>query len=352
MRTAEPRESRSPAAPPGVPPPRRIVLLAYDGVQTLDVTGPYEVFAGANRLAASCGGAPPYVLEIVAPRARRFRTSSGLDIAADRALGPLPAGIDTLVVAGGAGALDAAADRAVTRWIARAASRARRVASVCTGAFLLAEAGLLDGRRATTHWAACEPFAARYPSISVEPDRIHVKDGRVYTSAGVTAGMDLALALVQEDLGREAALAVARWLVVFLKRPGGQSQFSAQLAAQLAESEPIREVQGWIQDHPGGDLSVPGLARRCGMSPRNFARVFVREVGATPARYVEAIRVESARRLLEDSRLGVDQVAERCGFGTAESMRRAFLRTVRVAPSEYRNRFRAAEGMIRKEESR
>lgn len=347
MRTAEPRERPSPAAPP-----RRVVLLAYEGIQTLDVTGPFEVFAGANRLAALRGGAPPYALEILAPRARRFRTSSGLAIVADRVMGPLPRGIDTLIVAGGAGALTVLENRTVTRWIVRAASRARRVASVCTGAFLLAEAGLLDGKRATTHWAACERFAARYPSVTVEPDRIHVKDGRLYTSAGVTAGMDLALALVQEDLGREDALAIARWLVVFLKRPGGQSQFSAQLAAQLAESEPIREVQGWIQDHPGSDLSVPGLARRCGMSPRNFARVFVREVGATPARYVEAIRIESARRLLEESGLGVDPIAERCGFGTAESMRRAFLRIVRVAPSAYRNRFRAAEEVRRKEERR
>jgi transcriptional regulator GlxA family with amidase domain len=220
------------------------------------------------------------------------------------------------------------------------APRVRRLGSVCSGAFLLAEAGLLDGRRATTHWGWCKVLAERHPAVRVDPDPIFVRDGNVYTSAGVTAGMDLALALVEEDHGRALALQVARQLVLFLRRPGGQSQFSAQLAVQSADREPLRDLQAWIAEHPGLDLSVPSLARRVAMSPRNFARVFARELGTTPARFVERVRVEAARRRLEESAHGVDMVAAECGFGTAESMRRAFLRTLHVPPSAYRSRFR------------
>jgi transcriptional regulator GlxA family with amidase domain len=216
------------------------------------------------------------------------------------------------------------------------------VAAVCNGAFLLAEAGLLEGRRATTHWAAGDELARRYPSVDVDTDPIFVRDGNVYTSAGVSAGMDLALALVEEDLGREAALEVARWLVLFLKRPGGQSQFSAQLASQFAERHPLRELQAWIVSHPAEDLSVPALASRAFMSERNFARAFRREVGMTPAAYVEAVRVDRARMLLETSETPVETIAAECGFGTVETMRRAFARRVRVSPSDYRGRFRAA----------
>ena len=215
---------------------------------------------------------------------------------------------------------------------------------MCSGAFLLAEAGLLDGRRATTHWDACAALAARYPSVRVEPDPIFVRDGRVYTSAGVTAGMDLALALVEEDCGRELALAVARRLVFFLKRPGGQSQFSAQLSAQIAEREQLRDLQSWIVEYPEADLSVEALARRVAMSPRNFARVFAREAGITPARFVERVRVEAARRRLVESTSNVDSVAEACGFGSAETLRRAFLRSVHVSPAAYRNRFATGRG--------
>jgi transcriptional regulator GlxA family with amidase domain len=211
---------------------------------------------------------------------------------------------------------------------------------VCTGAFLLAEAGLLDGRRATTHWASCRELARRYPRVQVDPDPIFVRDGNVHTSAGVTAGMDLALALVEEDHGREVALGVARWLVLFLKRPGGQSQFSAQLSAQLAAREPIQELQAWVIENVDADLSVEALARRAGMSPRNFARVFTRETGVTPACFVETARVEAARRRLEqEGARGVEAIAAACGFGSAETMRRAFLRRVRVSPSDYRERF-------------
>jgi transcriptional regulator GlxA family with amidase domain len=228
------------------------------------------------------------------------------------------------------------------RWVRAMAPRVRRLGSVCSGSFVLAEAGLLDGRRATTHWEWCATLAERYPAVTVASDPIFVRDGKIYTSAGVTAGMDLALALVEEDHGRELALEVARQLVMFLRRPGGQSQFSAQLAAQTADREPLRDLQSWISEHPEADLSVPALARRVAMSPRNFARVFTREVGMTPARFVESVRVEAARRRLEESASGVDSVAAACGFGTAESMRRAFLRIVRVPPAAYRHRFRAA----------
>jgi transcriptional regulator GlxA family with amidase domain len=233
-------------------------------------------------------------------------------------------------------------DRRLVSFVARCASRARRVAGVCSGAFLLAEAGLLAGRRATTHWASCSQLARRYPDVRVEPDRIFVRDGAVYTSAGVTAGMDLALALLEDDQGRDLALAVARRLVVFLRRPGGQSQFSAQLAAQLAERPALRDLQLWIQEHPDEPHTVESLARRVGMSPRHFARVFALELRVTPARYVEQVRVEAARRRLEDGGGRVEQVAEGCGFGSPETMRRAFLRTLRVSPSEYRRRFHPA----------
>jgi transcriptional regulator GlxA family with amidase domain len=251
--------------------------------------------------------------------------------------------IDTLIVAGGLGTRAAVSDPALIAWLRRAAPRVRRLASVCSGAFLLAEAGLLDGRRATTHWSSCADLARRYPRVKVEPDPIFVRDGNVYTSAGVTSGMDLALALVEEDHGRELALAVARWLVLFLKRPGGQSQFSAQLSVQLASRQPLQELQAWIVENVHADLSVAALAARAGMSPRNFARVFTREIGVTPARFVETARVEAARRQLEDDgSQGVENVAAACGFGSAETLRRAFLRTLRVSPTDYRSRFQAA----------
>jgi transcriptional regulator GlxA family with amidase domain len=248
--------------------------------------------------------------------------------------------VDTLVVAGGEGTRPHRRDVRLVRWIARAARRARRVASVCTGAFLLAEAGLLDGRRATTHWAMCDALARRFPAVRVERDPIFVRDGHVFTSAGITAGIDLALQLVEEDCGRDIALTVARWLVMFLRRPGGQSQFSAQLSAQLAERDGLRDVQGWIAEHPEAELTVPALARRAHMSPRNFARAFRRETGVTPAAYVEAQRVEAARRLLETTAGNVAEVAAACGFARPETMHRAFRRVLGVAPAQYRRHFR------------
>jgi transcriptional regulator GlxA family with amidase domain len=281
-------------------------------------------------------------LTLAAPEAGPLKTSSGVAVVADRAVFGLRGELDTLVVAGGRGVERAIRDDRLVRTVARLAGRARRVTSVCTGAFLLAEAGLLDGRRATTHWAACERLARRYPAVEVDPDPIFVRDGDVVTSAGVTAGMDLALALVEEDHGRDVALMVARRLVLFLKRPGGQSQFSAQLAAQQAVRDPLADVQAAVVANPEGEHSVESLARRAGMSPRHFARVFVRETGATPARFVERARVEAARRRLEDTGEGVDAIASACGFGSSETLRRAFLRQLRVGPAEYRQRFRRA----------
>ena len=323
---------------------RAVAIVVFPDVQILDVTGPLEVFARTARWLTDHrrGRVPAYTVGLLAARTGIVRSSSALELVVGRSFTKVRGGIDTLIVAGGIGARRVPSDRTLLRWLRRIAPRVRRLASVCTGAFLLAEAGLLDGRRATTHWAACRQLADRYPRIEVDPDPIFIRDGRVYTSAGVTAGMDLALALVEEDHGREVALAVARELVMFLKRPGGQSQFSVPLMAQAVDRRPLSEVQAWIGEHPGADLSVPALARRAAMSARNFARVFTREVGMTPARFVERARVEAARRRLEESSAGVEAVATQCGFSSAEIMRRAFLRTVRVNPAEYRHRFRIA----------
>lgn len=317
--------------------PRRIVVLAFEGVQPLDLIGPAEVFNTAARLESSS-----YSVEVVA-RASGPLTSTSVGLVADRALRNCRGPIDTLIVAGGPGVRDAARDPRTVSWVRAAAERSRRVCSVCTGAFLLAEAGLLDGRRATTHWAGCDRLAARYADVTVERDPIFVRDGEIYTSAGVTAGMDLALALVEDDLGRRTALEVARWLVLFVKRPGGQSQFSTQLAAQVADREPLRELQEWIAGNLGADLSVPALAERAHMSERNFARAFRRELGLTPAAYVEVARVESARMALESAGTPVEAVAEQAGFGTVETMRRAFHRRLGVGPAEYRARFTSTQ---------
>jgi transcriptional regulator GlxA family with amidase domain len=295
------------------------------------VAGPAEVFAAAG---------DEYRVEIVAPAAGMVRASSGLALWADATLAEVRGPIDTLVVAGGEGTRTVMLDEAFVGDIRRLAPASRRVASVCSGAFVLAAAGLLDGRRATTHWGWCDVLAAAFPTVTVESDRIFVRDGDVWTSAGVTAGIDLALAMVEDDVGRDVALAVARRLVVFLKRPGGQSQFSAQLAGQLAERQPLSDLQVWITDHIADDLSVERLAERTAMSVRNFSRTFSREVGLTPARFVERARVDGARRLLEESSASVDEIAVRCGFGTSETMRRTFLRSLHVTPTDYRRRFR------------
>lgn len=325
--------------------PRQLLMLTFPEMQTLDVTGPLEVFALATRLPPMQGiRSPGYAIDLVAHQAGLVPTSSGLELNVQRAWHTVRGDIDTLIVPGGPGAKAAAHNQPLLRWLRHTARRTRRLASVCTGAILLAEAGLLDHRRATTHWSYCAEFAHRYPQVTVEPDPIFVRDENVYTSAGITAGMDLALALVEEDLGREVALMVARWLVLFLKRPGGQAQFSIQLSTQVAQRAPLGKLQRWMLDHLHADLSVEALAQRACMSPRNFARVFTREVGMTPARFVEQARVEEARRQLEDTTSSVETIAAQSGFHSAERMRRAFLRTLHVAPSAYRHRFQPAAG--------
>jgi transcriptional regulator GlxA family with amidase domain len=314
---------------------RSVVLVAFHGVQSLDVTGPLEVFHGASRVVRGA-----YEVAVATLDGAPVPATSGITLGGGRALhavGP----IDTLIVAGGEGSRRAVADPRLVGWLRDRAPEARRVASVCTGAFLLAEAGLLDGRRATTHWGSSDELGRAYPAVRVDPEPIFTRDGDVWTSAGVTAGMDLALALVEEDLGRDVTLTLARHLVLFLRRPGGQSQFSASLAAQLADRDAIRELQQWMVDRPHADLSVEAMAERVAMSPRHFARRFRDEVGTTPARYVERVRVEAARRRLEESAEPVELVAAACGFGSTETMRRAFVRALGVAPAEYRRRFRS-----------
>jgi transcriptional regulator GlxA family with amidase domain len=319
---------------------RQVVILAYPGVQSLDVTGPLEVFAGAQQLLEATGRSDPgYDVTIVSRNGAPLRTSSGLTLTPHARLRDAPPAIDTLIVAGGAGRTEAAADRRLLDWISAASATARRTVSVCTGAFLLAGAGLLDGRRATTHWAFAEELALRHPGVSVDPQPIFLRDGRIWTSAGVTAGMDLALALVEEDLDREAALVIARHLVLFLRRPANQAQFSATLTAQQPQREPLRETLRFVLEQPSHDHSVEAMAARAHMSPRHFARAFRAETGLTPARYVERVRLEAARGRLEDSTEPIAAIAAACGFGTAETMRRAFLRSLGVAPAEYRRRF-------------
>ena len=312
-----------------------MVIVAFPDVQPLDVIGPAEVFHTAGRLEPGA-----YAITVVAPEAGPL-DASAVSLVAEAGLAEVRGPIDTLVVAGGTGVLALEGDESFLERLRTLAGRSRRVAGVCTGAFLLAAAGLLEGRRATTHWSGCELLAQRHPGTEVDPDPIFVRDGSVYTSAGVTAGMDLALALVEEDLGREIALTTARWLVLFVTRPGGQAQFSAQLTGQLADRRPLRDLQAWIADNVAEDLSVPALAARAHMSERNFARAFAREVGTTPAAYVEAARVESARMALEAGNAPIELVAERAGFGTVETMRRAFHRQVGVGPADYRRRFRS-----------
>ena len=356
---------------------RRVAFVIFDGFQSLDLTGPHEVFQHAASLT---GG---YVCEIVAARAGLITSASGLPVHAARGVavpdlaltadpdlaltadpdlaltadpdlaltadparaGPQtadPAGIDTLVVAGGHGVDEACHDETLVSWIAAAGARARRVASVCSGVFLLAAAGLVTGRRVTTHWAREEQLRREHPDVGVDCDPIFIADGNVWTSAGVTAGMDLALALVEEDFGRSVAHGIARELVMFLRRPGSQSQFSVPLWSAQPRTDPIRAVVSAIHADPGAGHGIEQLASTAGLSPRHLQRRFTAELGSPPAAYVERVRIEAAQRALTESDDPVEAIARRCGFGTAETLRRAFQRHARVAPSEYRSRFRSA----------
>jgi transcriptional regulator GlxA family with amidase domain len=331
-----PNTPRNPPRRPPEPRVRAIEIVAFPDVQLLDVAGPLQVFQSANAWARSAGEAAPYATRVVA-RASPVRSWAGLSLIAEpltRAGRP----VDTLIVAGGSGVRAAAEDRHLVRWIGRRAKAARRVASVCSGAFLLAACGLLSGRRAVTHWAACAALARLHPGIRVETDPIYIEDGPVWTSAGVTAGIDMSLALVERDLGHAAAISVARDLVVFLKRPGGQAQFSATLQLQTGEAR-FDRLNGWIAGNLDKDLSVAALAERAGMSERSFVRHYGRLTGLTPARAIERMRVETARQLLSTTSLAVKRVAQRCGFGSEETMRRSFLRQIAVTPQDYRRRF-------------
>jgi len=325
---------------------RRIAMLFFPDTQIIDVTGPLSVFStAADELASPGGGQTAYSLMLLASQLAPIATSCGVRIMPDRKFSDtVPEEIDTLIVPGGFGVRKAVSDKALIGWIRHAAGKVRRVASVCTGAYLLAEAGLLNGKRATTHWRYCDAFARAYPDIEVEPDAIHVKDGNIYSSAGVTAGMDLALALVEEDYDRTLALAVARDKVMFLKRPGGQSQFSTALSAQIGDDNAFDRLKRWIYEHLDDNLTVPALAEQVAMSPRNFARVFLQRTGVTPAKFVEAARLESCRLRLEDSAAPIEGIARDCGFGSAERLRKAFQRKFRTSPRDYRRRFRVSAG--------
>jgi transcriptional regulator GlxA family with amidase domain len=323
--------------------PRRIVVLACAGAEMLDVVGPFQVFASAaqlHRLNDPRAAAIYRVEMVVCSRRSGFTTNCGVRIQAHKSLRELRGPVDTLLIAGGSAVEAGRTAPAALLRIRELAARSRRVGSVCTGALLLARAGLLDGRRATTHWAWCERLARDYPQVRVQSDPIFVKDGNIYSSAGVTAGMDLALALVEEDHGARLALQVARQLVLYLRRPGGQAQFSAVLATQLSDREPLRELQSWVLENLSRPLSVSTLAERVSMSPRNFARVFGREMHVTPGKFIERLRLEAARRRLEETRHGLKRIAADCGLGSVGTLRTVFRRALGVAPGQYRRHFR------------
>jgi transcriptional regulator GlxA family with amidase domain len=320
---------------------RRIVIAVFPDVDLLDVTGPAEVFALANR---ETGGAAGYRVQLAGGAPGAVVTSAGVRLLTDLAFDEVDGVLDTLLVPG---AVDMTAEGPVARidddvvaWVERVAPLARRVASVCVGAHLLAAAGLLDGRTATTHWSTAAQLAADHPAVIVDPDPIFVRSGNVWTGAGISACLDLALALVAEDLGEEVALAVARQLVVYLKRQGGQSQFSVPLSAPPAARRDIDELRIYITEHLDADLSAGALASRMCLSERHFARTFRQETGTTPAAYVEAARVEAARRLLESTDQPLDQVAADSGLGSVETLHRALRKQIGTTPAAYRRRFR------------
>ncbi len=320
---------------------REVVMVGFDGFQLLDLAGPADVFDAASRIVGKTNG---YRLSVATPGGKDVQASCGVRVTADANVTAMDAaGLDTLVVSGGISIEETLGDRALIESLPPIAGGARRTSSVCGGAFLLAEAGLLDGRRATTHWVGCKELTRRYPRVTVEPDRIFVRDGQVLTSAGVTAGIDLALALVEEDHGTEVARTAARWLVVFLQRPGGQSQFSQRLEAPVPSESRLRSIVDGIVADPGGDHRVPALAERAALSTRQLTRLFIKEVQTTPGRFVERVRVEAARAQLEAGATSVEAIAASCGFGSPETMRRAFRRILGVGPGEYRQRFGALE---------
>ncbi len=334
---------------------RRIIFVAGPGTEILDLVGPLQVFARASDMYCreNPSARPIYSIEVVSISSNRsLMANCGLRFAADKTFRYTYGKIDTLLVAGGDAIEQNEINPEAVRWLKRIAARTRRVGSVCTGAMLLARAGLLDGRRATTHWNWCQTLIKRAPRADVDPDPIFVRDENIYTSAGVTAGMDLALALVEEDHGSQLALQVARNLVLYLRRPGGQSQFSAALSLQGTDRKPLRELEAWVLDHLDQPLTVPVLAQRVAMSPRNFARVFTKEMKTTPAKFVERLRVEAARRRLEESQNSMEMIAAECGFGKVNSMRNVFQRALKIPPGQYRRHFRRMKDPVRKSKHR
>jgi len=317
----------------------RVAMLAYPKAQILDITGPLEVFARTSRwLEDHTGGrVPAYAVELVAGRRGPLETSGGLRLIAARTYRELRR-VDTLLVSGGIGYEAALTDAELLAWLRARAKVVRRIGSICTGALILARAGLLDGRSATTHWGYCDRLARNAPRTRVEPDALYVQSGRIYTSAGVTAGMDMALAMVEQDWGKATALAVARELVMFVKRPGGQSQFSHFLEAQQRDDR-FGDLELWMLEHLDADLSVEQLARRCSMSERHFARLFAARIGRPPATHVARLRIDAARRRIEEGAARLKDVARECGFGDEQRLRRAFRRSLGVTPQDYRQRF-------------
>ena len=321
---------------------RHVLIVAVPPMRTLDVFGPAEVFGDANWLR---GGDPAYRVHIISACADRVVSNYlGTPVHADSTFREYDGPIDTLLVAGCMGPRELHYESGFLDWLRLQSARSRRFGSICTGAFVLAKAGLLDGRRATTHWNWASELAEDYPRVAVDPNPIYIRDGICFTSAGVTAGIDLCLALVEEDLGRPLALRIAQMMVVFLRRPGGQSQFSKTLEAQTCESTPLGDLLAWLPDHLRQDLSVTSLARRAAMSTRNFARLFKQELGKTPAQHVEDLRLEAARRQLESTARSSDEIADACGLGSAEVLRRTFRRRLRVTPGQYRASFGLRRG--------
>ncbi len=318
---------------------RRVAIVIYPGVTLLDATGPAQVFSTAREIG---GAAAPYEILLASNAGPSVMTDTGIALAAVSLKQVASRPIDTLIIAGGNDVLRACEDAALTRWIARQAPAARRRGSTCTGAFLVGAAGLLGRHRVTTHWQWCERLRARHPDAEVVDDPIFLKDHGLWSAGGVTAGIDMALAMVEEDHGFDLALKVAQNLVVFLKRPGGQSQFSASLKAQIADKDGLFDaLHGWVAGNLASDLRVERLAERTAMSPRSFARIYAARMGTTPAKAVEQLRVDGARRLLELEEASLAEIADRCGFRDIERMRRAFLRSLQITPSQYRRRFSA-----------
>lgn len=315
----------------------QIVIFVPSNVHSLELAGLTDVFAEANARVAEAF----YKVAIVAADERPVRCGSGLTVVPDSGYLASPDGPDTLLVAGSVGVPNAPG-KDIIDWLTRTVPRTLRYGSVCTGAFILGAAGLLGGHRVTTHWQFASLLAERFPDVKVEGDRVFVREGALITSAGSSAAIDLGLSLVEEDLGREVALYVARRLVVFLKRPGDQSQFSVHLAAQAVARGRLHHVQHYILNHPAADLSVEALAKLAAMSARNFTRVFTHEVGITPSKYVDLTRIDVARYLIEGSQMSIDAIAVKCGFASTRAMRRAFVDHLGMTPSEYRERFRTS----------